>query len=110
MRDCFKNLSKLYLFFGLLLFKHLAFAIGSGGMPTEITTNTHKVEAGIAWALKIGGVGAIIYGCVSFARNKLQGQAVDTIVYIVVGLGAAAAGLGWWIGKAADATSGFAFF
>ena len=103
------KLSSLYLAFGLMIFKTMAFAIATGDMPSDITTNTDKVESGLAWALKIGGAGAVIWGCVSYARNKLQGEAVDTIVKIVIGLGAASFGLGWWIGKAASASSGFAF-
>ncbi|MCC2624357.1 MAG: hypothetical protein K0R14_230 [Burkholderiales bacterium] len=99
-----------YLMICLYLFNHLARALSNVALPTEITSNTHYFESGLAWALKIGGMGSIVYGAVSFARNKLQGQAADQVVLIMLGLGGGSFLLGWWIGQAKTASSGFAFW
>lgn len=102
------KISTIYLFVSLLIFRGMVFAMSSGDIPSNISTNTSKVESVIGWALKIGGAGAVIWGCVAYARNKLQGEAVDTIVKIVIGLGACLFGLGWWFGQQSQ-VSGFLF-
>ena len=104
-----QKLSSFYLIFGLFIMSKLTFALSTGNLPPEITTDTSMFESGLAWALKIGGMGAIIYGGISFARNKLQGQAADTIIMLIIGLGGAAAALGWWLGQASTSSAGFAF-
>lgn len=100
--------STLYLSFGLLCFQHFGWALNKGAMPADVQSNSDSFETVVAWVLKIAGFGAVAYGCMSFARNKLQGQAVDTIVYIILGLGACLFGVGWWMGKQSQ-ISGFAF-
>jgi uncharacterized membrane protein YedE/YeeE len=103
------KIGMIYFATSLLLFNKLVLALATGALPSEITTNTDKFESGLAWGLKIGGMGAIIYGCIAFARNKLQGQAADTVVTLILGLGGAAVGLGWWLGQSATSSAGFAF-
>lgn len=100
----------IYFMLCLYLYNNLAHALSNVALPTEITNNTHYFESGLAWGLKIGGMGSIIYGAVSFARNKLQGQAADQVVLIMMGLGGGSFLLGWWLGQAKTASSGFAFF
>ncbi len=104
-----EKLSKIYFISCLFLFNHLSFALSTGALPSEITTNTDKFESGLAWVLKIGGMGAVIWNGISFARNKMQGQAADTAVTLMIGLGGAAVLLGWWLGQAATSSAGFAF-
>ena len=103
------KLKKLYFICCLYLFNRLAFALATGALPSEITTNTNAFESGLAWAFKIGGMGAIIYGAIAFARNKLQGQAADQVALIILGLGAGAFAMGWWLGQSASSSAGFAF-
>ncbi|MCC2645745.1 MAG: hypothetical protein K0R94_1523 [Burkholderiales bacterium] len=93
----------------LCLLNNMAFAFASATIPTAITNNTNIFEAGLSWALKIGGMGSIIFGAVSFARNKLQGQAADQVVLIMIGLGGGSFLLGWWISQAKTTASGFMF-
>lgn len=93
----------LYLFLlCVMLIPDVACALSSKGMPSTIKTNSDTTESVLAWVLKIAGIGAIAYACVSFARNKLQGQAVDTIVYLIIGLGALLFGVGWWYGESSN--------
>ena len=101
-------MKKSVLLVAFLLLQCSAFALNSGTMPADINSNANTLETVVGWVLKIGGIGAIAYACISFARNKLQGQAVDTVVYLIIGLGALLFGVGWWVGKASS-VQGFLF-
>ncbi len=100
---------KLYLAFGIFILNNFAFALTTGAMPSEITSNTNIYESVIAWAFKIGGMGAVAWAGIAFARNKLQGQAADQMLLLIIGLGGAAFGMGWWLGQSATSSAGFVF-
>ncbi len=104
----FYSLKKLKYFLFLFLFSKFLFALNTGSVPSTISGNTNAFESTIAWGLKIGGIIAVAYACVTIARNKAQGQAIDTIVMVILGLGAALFGIGWWYGQQSS-VQGFLF-